>query len=173
MIRRIYLDIDGVLNAFGADHLPGAWPSYRREEITAEWDDGDMPTRVIVHVAPEVLAAVHDWHDRGVEIVHMTTWAHNARRFDERFGLPVFESLTPHGNGSFLDFEKLPAVHEHLREHPADRAVWVDDYLVPQMSPRALRWVDRTPGIWTVAPEGALGLRQHDLDRIERLLYRS
>lgn len=171
MIRRIYLDIDGVLNAFGAHDLPGAWPRYDTEEIDLSWEDGDMPMRVIVNVAPEVVAAVLDWHRRGVEIVHMTTWAHNAHLLDERYGLPVFESLAPHGNGSFLDFEKLPAVHEHLREHPADRAVWVDDYLVPQMSPRALRWADRTPGIWTVAPEGALGLRQRDLGRIEEILY--
>lgn len=171
MIRRIYLDIDGVLNAFGPEGLPGAWPRYDTEEIDLSWEDGDMPMRVIVSVAPEVLESIRSWHERGVEIVHMTTWARNARLFDVRYGLPVFESLDPHGNGSFLDHEKLPAVQEHLRDHPADRVVWLDDYLVPQMSPKALRWAGQTPGLYAVAPQGATGLRQRDLSLTEACLY--
>lgn len=170
MIRRIYLDIDGVLNAFGAEGLPGAWPRYITEKIDLVWDDDSPSMRVTTNAAPEVLESIRSWHERGVEIVHMTTWARNARLFDVRYGLPVFESLTPHGNGSFLDHEKLPAVHEHMLVHPADYVAWVDDYLVPQISPDALRWAERH-GVRAVAPEGALGLRRTDLERIESILY--
>lgn len=66
------------------------------------------------------------------EIVWLTGWKRNAQEIlSPLFNLP--HTIWLNWDTSFLEEGKQIALLEHLREHPAKKVVWTDDFITPEI----------------------------------------
>lgn len=164
-IRRLYLDIDGVLNAFGPHGLTGAWEHYDTRSMSRVLGGEESP--ITVHVSPDVIAAVARWIDDGVEVVHSTTWLDQAAIFDREHGLPVL-SYVDFDFALMFDDSKGAAVRAHLEQNPADAVAWIDDDLFTVESAEATDWCFRQQ-ICAIAPISARGITRKHIEVLDDL----
>lgn len=151
MSTHLYLDIDGVLNAYAALHSDPryrAWPDYRHTEPKSPYGEIYSPLMV------GDLNALITQHD--LECVWLTTWENTAGAWGEKIGLHGSE------NWPFLDtgdvagkWGKFHSVREHLAFTGAKRAIWIDDDLKDEHEASA--WAAET-GVLALAPYGAHGI---------------
>lgn len=169
---RLYLDVDGVLNLFGASR----WPSSEVKSGVATlvhdgfgqviqeggWAASANPSYRI-NWAPELVDALNELD---VELVWLTTWCHNASDLiAPMLGLTlesrVLEPVT--GQVSFPSiFWKVISLVEDLKDFDG-QAIWIDD------EPNPTDFT--TPeGVLRIQPDPQFGLSPVDLDMIHAYL---
>lgn len=138
---RIYIDVDGVINAF-SNAQP--WGKVKPSKTVA------YGYRITYHQGLiDALKDIDNSNDH-VEFVWLTTWQNLARTdLAPAVGLGgnwraiQSEKCRPTGYGGYVPQEywwKLESIIEDLNENPVDRFVWIDDEL--QMRQGALDWFD-------------------------------
>lgn len=130
MKTRLYLDVDGVLNAWSSEL---AWPDAsegRADRFTIKW-------------SPSMVTALNKLD---VELVWLTTWRGEAQSIIEPllgidFGSRVLHPLS--GETTFPSiWWKFEAVKIEQEENPG-KFIWFDDELEVQH----IRWAERTNGL--------------------------
>lgn len=171
MTTRIYVDVDGVLNAL---HPHGMSP----EEIAEASGWKDWHSRriagYVITWSRELIDELNKIAERkDVEFVWLTTWRGMAnteispnlllKGEDWRF-------LTDGGEATGMlwgqpegPWWKLNEIREDVRRDPVDNIIWIDDGL--PLHPDALSWASER-GVVTVAPSVKFGLTRSDLDGI-------
>jgi hypothetical protein len=178
----LLLDVDGVLNILGDDTQP-SWDVIMTGRAVA---DGMAYT---ITWSPEVIQAVLDWIDQGVEVQWLTTWGHDANTsmrhligmpelpvagtYDENWAGAV-ESASTRSHAEMAPaapdpltgaWWKYDVVKRLLDEHPDRLLVWIDDELFRPT--RFRRWAEAHERVYPTGPDGDLGLTQENLDEIE------
>jgi hypothetical protein len=163
----LLLDVDGVLNAAGAE-LPEGWQRGKFNGFVLSWD-------------PTVTARLRAWHEAGrVEIQWLTTWTTDADRLlAEPMGLPRElkthdrDDAAPEGFlGRFVGIAgwwKLAAARAVAEAEPDRRIIWIDDDLAEQAEDTG-DWLAAHPHVLVVAPDLYEGLTHEQLDEIEAWL---
>ena len=160
MNAHLYLDIDGVLNAYerGVIKAPSLWEGgYRRHGW--EW------------VAPAMVARLNGLiAEHGIVCHWLTTWERGAGAFGKLIGLAGSEHWPwlPALSGIGADWPKFTSIREHVAENKPDLAFWFDDDLATE--PDAVDWVDTQSNVYAYAPTGAHGITPRMLDHVESLL---
>ena len=161
MTTHLYLDIDGVLNAW-----------LRHKASTSLWDGGYEFHRLWYgeFVAPAMVSRLNALiaeHD--IQGHWLTTWMDHAPTFGAMIGLtgsgkwPVLEAVTGRGR----DWTKWTTIRKHVSSTKPDLALWVDDDLAKHRA--ALRWA-KSSGILSWAPNGLHGITPAILDDMHRAL---
>lgn len=183
----LLLDVDGVLNAFGAQYAEDlGWSDWRTGYATA--DGRSWP----IVFAPEPIARLREWHEQGaVELQWLTTWGHDAngdlRRlvglpelqvagtYDEPGDLPAGQAAATFPVASHAavspsapdvgagDWWKHGVVQRLLVTCADRRLIWVDDEL--QSDSPYVEWA-RERGVAVVGPDPSRGLQPADLEII-------
>lgn len=157
----LYLDIDGVLNAWERD------PRSR-----SLWKGGYKKHNLFYgeRVAPAMVARLNGLiADHGIVGHWLTTWMDAAPAFGSAIGLagsedwPILDAVE--GDGSV--WPKWSSIRAHVGLTRPDLAVWIDDDLAHNM--RARRWaVAARVACWV--PEGVHAITPVILDQIEATL---
>lgn len=171
MTTRIYIDVDGVLNAF---HPRKSSP----EEIAEasgwkDWRSARIAGFVITW-SVELIKELNDLASReDVEFVWLTTWRDQAR-----YELSPILELDGQGWRFLTDggeatgrlwgnpggpWWKLNVIRDDVRRDPVDNIIWIDDDL--PLYGDALQWASER-GVVTVAPSEKYGLTRTELDDI-------
>ena len=146
----LFLDIDGVLNAYAAlfsDPRYRAWPDY---EETKPNGLGEVVSPLMIGALNELIAVHH------LECFWLTTWENTAPAWGESIGLTVSGSwtwLTTRDVGG--SWGKFHTIREALSLKNAKRAIWIDDDLKDEHE--ATRWAAEA-GVLALAPYGAHGI---------------
>lgn len=163
---KLYLDVDGVLNAFlhGQRHLH---PEFRDAEPA--WPDYTHVSRLgyrltVSQQMADTLSALVDRHD--IEVVWATTWCGHdpSKLIGGIFGWPEFRELPYQGGWGHKGCGKLGVV----REDAGDAGViWVDDCLAGP----DLVWIEgRAEPTFGVIPSEYTGLTVEHFDAIDRFV---
>lgn len=154
----LYLDIDGVLNAYERKitTLPSLWKDGYRQ-YGWEW------------VAPAMIDRLN-WIIRhyGVAAYWLTTWEDMAPDFGQTIGLAGSKSwpwLKAMVSGVGSDWPKFTSIREHVAATKPDLAFWFDDDLAYE--PSAQRWADEHPNVHAFAPTGTHGITPRMLADME------
>ncbi|CAG7844869.1 hypothetical protein USB125703_01120 [Pseudoclavibacter triregionum] len=180
MAARLYLDVDGVVNAWPEeleiDELPGAsgWPAFRMINLSVF---GEL---IPITYAPELIRRLRALAGAGVEVVWLTTWRADVKHLARAIGLPgdwrALDFDDPRLGGRVLGDAKLPALLADLEKHPLDGPVaWADDELGgPDVGPSdaSAPGVDSF-GATLIAPREEVGLSLADVERLEAALLGS
>jgi hypothetical protein len=157
----LYLDIDGVLNAYERHALPG---------FHSQWPGG-YERNGYEHVAPIMVNRLNNMISTyGIRAHWLTTWMDGAVGFGQHFGLegsstwPILDAI--HGNGD--EWAKFTSIKAHVEETKPDLAFWFDDDLATE--PEAMRWAFSVPGMAAFAPEGVHGITPGMLRAVERMI---
>jgi hypothetical protein len=149
---RLLLDVDGVLNAVTL-RPAGVWSDWRVDEING------LP----ITWSPSVAGFIRGLHDRGVEIVWLTSWGRSANDvLGPVMGLPEF----PVAGGCYVDdgWWKLPLAQELYRDLVP--FVWLDDDLKYEKA--AVHWLKSLPQgeFLAVSPGTQEGIRPGHIEKI-------
>lgn len=148
---RIYLDVDGVLNAVSRHRPQWGWGDPARVEVNG-WP---------ITYSPELVAVINNLSNApGLDIFWLTTWCHDApSKLVPALGLLGSEwPVVGYEHWKKSDpniWWKLPAIQEHLDGFEG-RVLWIDDDL--HYVPEALAWVNGQPSIATLCPRTELGI---------------
>lgn len=152
MRNHLYLDIDGVLNAYERHVVRDEflrWPeyvAYGRE-----------------YVAPAMIEALNGViADYDVNVYWLTTWESGAGDFGKMIGLEGSESwpwLPALGHGH-QGWEKFDSIRRHVAQSLPDVAYWIDDDLLHE--PEARVWAQQTGVNW-IAPHGLHGITPENI----------
>lgn len=171
MTTRIYLDVDGVLNAVTRQTPEGTgWEMWEKVGVNG----------YTITYAPELVAALNEIAERDdVEIVWLTTWQGNAASMispaigldGQQWRVVDNPDTDPHGFATQQNYGywwKVNVFQDDLfnrveRDTPLpEKIIWIDDDL--SMFGQAVRWFDaletKTLGI---SPFTVQGLTQHDV----------
>lgn len=172
MSIRLYLDIDGCLNATPYVSKPrglkpphGPWDDY-----TAAWyharDGRDLP---IIWSPALMLRLAHLSDLPDVDVLFATSWESESRDFAALVDLPAWNwlalPLRPDGTHGPVDEWKGNAIDTDLSKHPADTFIWVDDDFWKSGSVT----LAGTPGT-RLRPTAEVGITPKNLARIEELI---
>jgi len=188
---RIYLDVDGVLNAIPAASdivTRTGWPRFERVQVNGYW----------ITFAPELLRAleaIHDWthwsldgdeEEDSVEIVWLTTWREKATAdlapaidFNAKHWRVVSDGDSAHGyvKLGFSDYSywwKVDALATDLIENPVDYVVWLDDDQVAYNdSVTSIIKKFNDTQFLTIAPHTTVGLTRDHIDLIRQFVRRA
>lgn len=154
----LYLDIDGVLNAF----VRHALPNYQ-----SLWEGGyhqTYPDKKSIHTAPAMVAALNDLiAEHSIACHWLTTWEEDAPAFGEDIGLtgsgawPVLAACS--GRGS--DWPKFTSIRDHVEATRPDVAIWFDDDLATEPDARAWAAQNR---VLAIAPGNLHGIEPAHLE---------
>lgn len=149
---RIYLDVDGVLNAVN--------------DGTPQWGWEDAPVRVkangwSITYSPAVVSLFNELAETpGLEVFWLTTWCHDApTKLAPEIGLRG-ETWQVVGYDHWRDAEpkvwwKLPAIREHLDGFTGG-VLWIDDDLIWDSAARA--WLHENPHVVGLSPHSQVGI---------------
>lgn len=165
-MTRIYLDVDGVLNAFGrGDPDPEVWDDYR----TVRVDAGHGRTFPITY-SPTVVDAVWEWQESGADVRWLTTWGHWANAdLSTKLGLPnlIVSGEPPFREKQWWKYEIVRGAHE---ASPVS-FVWIDDDLGGQADDGASEWVQSLNGQGLgIRPDSRKGLTRRLLGEVNEFL---
>lgn len=153
--RRIYVDFDGVFNV--NRHRKSdpwiestGWNTHEKEILSAGG-------RWVIHYSPDLVEEFNKLHERGVEIVWISTWQQYTRAFDalgfksrhqwlqishddnfnalddeDTFRVNLFDDareVRALFQKDMFWYAKGSVLFSHLRKFPVDRAVWFDDQI--------------------------------------------
>jgi hypothetical protein len=148
----LYLDIDGVLNAYERHivrDLDLRWPEY-----VAHGRE---------YVAPAMITALNELiADFDVKVFWLTTWERSAGEFGEKIGLsgsstwPWLPALRFGADG----WEKFDSIKRHVEETRPAVAYWIDDDLLHE--PDARVWAQQS-GVQWIAPHGLHGITPENI----------
>ncbi|GAB2463058.1 HAD domain-containing protein [Xylanimonas ulmi] len=165
----LFLDIDGVVNAFPKSNARNR-DEYVRYDVAV--DEGDGAREVYpIHVRPTVIDFLNRVHADGLAQVRwLTTWGRHARtRFAPAVGLgdfPVAADPPPDGSGRRVwepDWWKLAVI----RAQAGDRFVFVDD----ELDAHSGAILAALPGeALLLRPFAASGLEDWQIARVEEFL---
>lgn len=157
MTLHLYLDIDGVLNAYERHVVPGLdlrWPEY-----VAHGRE---------YVAPAMIHALNDLiADFDVKVFWLTTWERSAGAFGKKIGLKGSEHwpwLTATSYGP-RGWEKFDSIKRHVAATSPDVAYWIDDDLLHE--PDARVWAQQS-GVQWIAPHGLHGITPENIASMRR-----
>lgn len=176
MTKAIWLlDLDGVVNAVPArisDPPPTCWPE--DQWIRAEVKNSHSDTAWPILAATPVLDFITNIHTLGLaEIRWHTTWQEEANLVSDAVGLPHFEvEHAPEYQGwtrGGARWWKVPAV-KRVSLRNRGFVVWTDDDAAFPTLQKQDRLSLRNEGVLIVAPSGAKGLTQSNLDKIQYYL---
>lgn len=171
MKKRVYIDVDGVLNALpsSGDVLTAAstgWDdgSWQREHINGYWIMWNL----------ELIDELNAIQSTGVEFRWLTTWCELAPQLlAPVFKLADSDKWTVTQNVSHYDTHqyrmiantwwKRHLLDKDLTEDPADRVAWLDD-------DHAYYQTQVPDNILAVAPDSRTGLTRHDIADIRDFL---
>lgn len=144
----LYLDIDGVLNAYAAlvsEPRYRAWPDYRHTnpvgEVVSPLMVGDLNALIAIHK---------------LEVFWLTTWENTAPAWGQKIGLLGAENWPWLDTGDIEGkWGKFHSIKEHLAFTGAKHAIWIDDDLKDEHD--AAAWAADS-GILALAPYGAHGI---------------
>lgn len=159
MKPKVYLDVDGVLNAVCLKPDLDVWPDY-------------LNTRACggrFCYSPSVVRMIADWHEAEVaEVVWLTTWEHEAQTLAQEIGLPHFEVAGPRREADF-GWWKLAVVQRDVAADPGRPFVWIDDDLY--YDDEAIEWLnDLATPFLAITPAVSYGLRRDELEGIDAWL---
>lgn len=171
MTTRIYVDVDGVLNALHPyGHTPAqiaeasGWEEWRSERIMG----------YIITWSVELIKELNNLAAReDIEFVWLTTWRGEAcSKLSPILELDgqQWRFLTDGGEATGRlwgvpggAWWKLAEIRKDVRHDPVDHIIWIDDDL--PLHPDALQWASER-GVVTVAPSKNYGLTRTELDGI-------
>lgn len=160
----LYLDIDGVLNAYERRALPG---------YHSQWLGGYTANIDYTHTAPAMVERINGLVAKyGIRGHWLTTWMDEAPAFGEHIGLegckawPVLNAV--HWPDPKVRWEKFASIKAHVEATKPDMAFWFDDDLATE--PDAMRWAYSIPGMAAFAPEGVHGITPGMLNAMERTI---
>jgi hypothetical protein len=161
MKPRVYLDVDGVLNA--VCHTPDldVWPDYTSIRSVG----GRMC------YSPSVTRIIADWHESEIaEVLWLTTWEDMAQDMAPEVGLPHFGVAgTRRDFDDFMGWWKLGVVQRDVATDPGRPFVWIDDDLYYDED--AVRWLnDLATPFLAITPRVSYGLRRDELEGIDAWL---
>lgn len=155
MAVRIYLDIDGVLNALNKK-FPDTWETWDRKGVMG------YP----IAFSPDLISSINDIADReDVEIVWLTTWQHHAAAvFSPEIGVNgqdwriLYEEVPP-----TFSWWKLIQIQKDLEDNPSSKFIWIDDD-IKHVSP-AQKWISTLPETskLVISPDSYYGLTPDDI----------
>lgn len=153
----VYLDVDGVLNAFPSSADPG-WG----------WGDSEI-VRVNgfpICYSPAMVDALNDLAER-VTFHWLTTWRADAPALlAPAIGLrgeawPVLDA--PEMYGGKWDWWKLRAIRDHVESTQPEHAFWIDDDI--RFDTRANDWLNLpSVGVVPICPRSSIGLTRDAFD---------
>lgn len=160
-IARLYLDVDGVLNAVTREVPDWGWDAHRRKVVNG-WP---------ITYSPDLIAVLNRIAKTpGLGVYWLTTWCHEAPNFlAPALGIdgadwPVvgFEHWQRARPRSWW---KLAAIQEHLDGFDGG-VVWIDDD--HGYDPAAKAWLAGQPQIAAIAPSSVVGITRAEAELIER-----
>lgn len=143
MTTRIYIDVDGVVNAFQTPATHGDDDSEGVQEVYGYW----------IRYSRNLVEKLNELHSReDVEFVWLTTWQNLAQEFlAPALGLSEWQAVlhkdaapvawTYYEAGVRNYWWKLDALRKHLGENPVDKFVWIDDEFYEEIRYEAKNWV--------------------------------
>lgn len=162
MATRIYIDVDGVINAF--------------HDSTIGWSHGDERNATVlgfkIRYNSALIQTLNDLsEDKNFDMVWLTTWLdraqndlapaiglrHEWRVLTHPTAKPIWEK---YDDPYSMTWWKLLAIQKDLEENPTDKFVWIDDEHMWRIGPH--RWVQDThPGTGlTVGTNESSGLTE-------------
>lgn len=162
---RLYLDIDGVLNAIpgriGGYNLAGGWGDYETIRCNG----------YTITYSPTLITRLNALSEK-VEIVFSTTWEEDVKLLAPMIGLPVFPHLElwDHHLGSLGG--KAVAISDYEEKFPAAHTIWVDDHNAG-LTRHDREIIDEIVGVENmviIAPMAEIGLSDMNMKRIEDLV---
>ena len=160
MTAHLYLDIDGVLNAY----------ERRSISIPSLWHGGYV-TRGWESWSPSMIERLNELiAEHGIICHWLTTWESEAGAFGKLIGLTGSEHWPwlAAQSGVGVDWPKFTSIRQHVAEHKPDLAFWFDDDLATE--PDAVDWANAQSNVYAYAPTGAHGITPRMLDHVESLL---
>lgn len=165
MSTTIYLDVDGVINAFG--------PNSRRPESSGwagEWNTVKVKFFQITY-ATELIEQLHALAAKDdVTIKWLTTWTDDAPKdLCPAIGLNGTSwPVVGQGENYHRDeWWKLTAIKDDVAATNPDQVIWIDDDL--RMEKEALWWALDNRQVRVFAPEQFVGLTAADIAKIHEL----
>lgn len=171
MKKRVYIDVDGVLNA-----LPSSW--HTLDEEVVGWSDSAWQRKLIYgywfNWNTELIDALNDIQAAGVEFRWLTTWCELAPEYvAPELKLAGSESWTVTQGVKHRDIRqyyeiggvwwKHHLLDKDLAEDPADRVAWLDD-------DHAFYKTEVDDHILALAPDERVGLTLYDILDIKTFL---
>lgn len=164
MTTRIYLDVDGVLNAVTRQTPEGTgWEMWEKVGVNG----------YTITYSPELIAGLNEIAEMDdVEIVWLTTWQANAKTMispaiglnGEDWGVALNPDMDAHGfaiHHPFGGWWKMNTLKNHVYTNPVDKIIWIDDDIAHE--PTAPAWFEAfTQKTLAIAPFTVQGLTQHD-----------
>jgi hypothetical protein len=171
----LFLDVDGVLNAFELDLSSDAerFDDFDVHEVEFEFEAG-YPQTFIVCLSPTMGARIAQL---AVDIHWVTTWEHRADSdIAPLCGLPRgLHVLTPRDEAEEWDLDwKFLEVRRSVKRDPRP-FVWIDDdidyFQDGPITPRDWAAGTSLPNL-LIAPDPGTGLLPHQLDAVEEFVRR-
>lgn len=154
-MKRIFLDVDGVLNAV-RDSNPQFW-----EEWNVEVCDG-----YYIRHALDMGRALHNIFERDdVEVIWLTTWQDTANDWiAPLFGWGNFEAIID--DGSSTGWWKLEAVQK-MWELDKTPFIWIDDDI--SYDPESIQWAENLSDSdrLIISPKTHTGITPYHIELIE------
>lgn len=168
MNTRIYIDVDGVLNAFNMSKWfklrSGAWESDYSSVIVRGY-------RITFN--QELIDSLNEMNElENVEFVWLTTWTDNAaidlapaiglkgdwRVLKTDDAAPVYP-----GDRGATGWWKFGAIQDDLVENPTDRFVWIDDELSSRFGAKEWAYESYPEVSLLISPDDSEGLRPDEV----------
>lgn len=160
-VARIYLDVDGVINAVTSEVPDWGWDAYRSERING------YP----ITWSPDLIDVLNDVATTpGVGVYWLTTWCHDAPEklawaiglHGERWPVVGYEHWR---RATGLPWWKHLAIVEHLDGFHGP-VLWVDDDHGADGA--CIAWLAGQPQILAMAPNPMVGITRHEAQIIRR-----
>ena len=181
MTKRIYIDVDGVLNA---------WPGDPEDYLESGWSEESWMFEVIngfgITWSEDLIGELNDLQEQGVEFRWLTTWCELAQEcIAPRLGLrggdvwPLAGGVL-HANHKWSNqagdqrygWWKQATIINDLLADPAEKVVWIDDDHAYYNSHRNPWTLERTTAgeLLTVIPYTQVGVTPADIKEIREFL---